>query len=137
MEVNGLNQSKKVEELQTDCKYWISTFNFFEEEIIFIKKLLDSFAFEPNTPNLFERLQDFKKRLAAVNIEWKSSKESILQHENNLVGMLKCKDKTCDLTFYNAHNILKKQVLENFDNFKILKSEIFNYAGGILKNNKP
>jgi hypothetical protein len=51
--------------------------------------------------------------------------------------MLKCKDETCDLTFYNAHIILKKQVLENFDNFKTLKSEIFNYAEGILKNNKP
>ncbi len=137
MELNNLNQSKKVEELYYDCKYWISTFNFFEEEIIFIKKLLASYVFEPNTPNLFERLQDFKKRIASVNIEWKSSKESILQHENNLGGMLECKDETCDLTFYNAHNILKKQVLENFDSFKILKSEIFNYAGGILKNNKP
>lgn len=51
--------------------------------------------------------------------------------------MLECTDEPCDLNFYNQHNAIKKQVLHSFDTFKILKSEIFNYAGGILKNRKP
>lgn len=136
MDIDRLHQNTKVDALYEDCKYWISTFNFFEEEILFIKKLFESYAFEPNTPNLFERLQDFKKRLGDINVAWGNIKNNILQHENTLGGMLECKDEMCDLTFYHAHNEIKKQVFHSFENFKVLKAEIFNYAGGILKNKK-
>ncbi|WP_047418390.1 hypothetical protein [Cellulophaga sp. Hel_I_12] len=137
METNPLSQHQKVAELHEDCTYWVSTFNFLEEELIFMKKLLESYVFEPNTPNLFERLQDYKSQLASANVAWASLKLAVKKHENELGGMLECKDNTCDLTFYEQHKLLKKQVLHSFETFKLLKSEIFNYAGGILKNRKP
>lgn len=137
MKTNLLNQSQKVDELNDDCNHWISTFKFIDEEQIFIKKLLESYVFEPNTPNLFERLQDYKTRLAAEKSTWETIKKDVLVHESTLGGMLECKDENCDIAFYNTHNELKKQVLHSFETFKILKSEIFNYAGGILKNRKP
>lgn len=139
MKTAGIHQtqSQKVAELNEDCNYWLSTFNFLEEELLFIHKLLDSYIFEPNTPNLFERLQEYKTQLATANKEWAMLRAEVKKHENNLGGMLECTDDTCDLNFYRQHNDLKKQVLHSFDTFKLLKSQIFKYAGGILKNRKP
>tara|TARA_R110002012_G_scaffold263456_1_gene446256 strand:- start:92718 stop:93131 length:414 start_codon:yes stop_codon:yes gene_type:complete len=137
METNPLSQHQKVAELHEDCSYWMSSFNFFEEELIFMKKLLDSYVFEPNSPNLFERLQEYKAHLASANVAWAALKQAVKKHENNLGGMLECQEDSCDLTFYEQHKVLKKQVLHSFETFKVLKSQIFNYAGGILKNRKP
>ena len=130
-------QAKKVEELHWDARHWKSTLLFMQDEIAFIDRLLNSYVFEPNTPNLFERLQDYLQRLKTTK---KRKAEVILQistHENDLGGMLECKDERCDLGFYNKHNALKAEVVSCMEDFQNLKAEIFNYAGGILKKRKP
>tara|TARA_R110002051_G_scaffold212635_4_gene277738 strand:+ start:2067 stop:2480 length:414 start_codon:yes stop_codon:yes gene_type:complete len=137
MDTNKINQNNKVDVLYADCKYWISAFKFTQDEIAFITKLLDSYVFEPNTPNLFERLQDYLKRLEQIKIENTRVKKRVIDHENKLGGMLECVDDACDLTFYNKHNLIKAEVTNCNEVFKVLKADIFNYAGGILKSKKP
>lgn len=137
METKFFNEMQKVADLNNDCKHWISTFKFMDEEQIFIRKLLESYVFEPNTPNLFERLQDYKMRLIEEKKLMQTIENKVLAHENILGGMLECNQEQGDVAFYNTHNALKMEVLHSFEAFKILKSEIFNYAGGILKNRKP
>jgi len=107
-----------------------------QDELTFIDHLLNSYVFEPNTPNLFERLQGYKVRLKKAKAKRQEVSKMIVQHEKNLGGMLECTDSTCDKTYYQKHEINKAEVVDCMENFQILKSEIFNYAGGILKKRK-
>ena len=130
-------QEKKVEELHWEIQRWKSHFQFMDDELIFIARLLDSYIFEPNTPNLFERLQNYKMRIKKVEKIKKKVRDYISQHENTLGGMLECTDSACDLGYYRKHDKLQAKVDRCFADFQELKSEIFNYAGGVLKRRKP
>ena len=138
MEENiSTEQEKKVEELHWEIQQWKSQFQFVEDEILFIERLLNSYVFQPNTPNLFERLQDYKARLKRSKPSREEIRKRISAHESNLGGMLECVDTACDLTYYRKHDSLQNDVDKCFGDFQNLKSEIFNYAGGILKKRKP
>lgn len=130
-------QSKKVEELHYELQGWKSNLHFIDDEIIFIDRLLNSYVFQPNTPNLFERLQDFQHRLKKTKDTKTKLKTRIAKNENNLGGMVECTDESCDLEYYQKHDKLKAEVVDSISKFRELKSEIFNYAGGILKKRKP
>lgn len=133
----GTEQEKKVEELHWEIQQWKSQLQFMDDEILFIDRLLNSYAFQPNTPNLFERLQDFKLRLEDAKKCSIDLKKPISKHENTLGGMLECTDSICDLDYYRKHKTLQIKVDESLSDFQQLKSEIFNYAGGILKKRRP
>lgn len=131
------SQSKKIDQLHLDTKHWMSGIDFTQDEMLFIERLLHSYVFEPNTHNLFERLQNFEDRLKKTMVKKKSLQVLIRKHECNLGGMLECSDSECDLTYYRKHDQLKAEVVAFQEEFRLLKSEIFNYAGGILKKRKP
>lgn len=133
----SIGQEKKVEELHWDIQQWKSHFQFMENELTFIARLLASYAFQPNTPKLFERLQDYKSRIKKIKTTKKEVRNHISKHENTLGGILECTDSACDLNYYRKHKTLKAKVIACFEDFQNLKSEILNYAGGILKKRKP
>jgi hypothetical protein len=130
-------QSVKVEELYRDTKRWKSSFQFTANEMLFLERLLNSYVFEPNTPNLFERLLDYQERLKRTMLKKTEVTDRIRKHENKLGGMLECTDSSCDLEYYRKHEQLKAEVVSFCEDFRQLKTEIFNYAGGILKKRKP
>jgi len=130
------NQSKKVEELHFELQGWKSNLSFIEDEITFIGHLLNSYVFQPNTQNLFERLQDYLRRLKKTETRKKQLQKSIIEHENKLGGMMECTDEYCDLQYYRKHEAIKAEIVDFISNFRTLKSEIFNYAGGIMKKSK-
>ncbi len=130
-------QGKKVEELHWEIQQWKSQFQFMEDELLFVVRLLDSYVFEPTTPNLFERLQEYHIHIKSVQKIIKTVRDTISQHENTLGGMLECTDSSCDLNYYRKHAALKTIVGECFKDFQKLKSEILNYAGSVLKRRKP
>ena len=130
-------QSKKVEELHFELQGWKSNLHFIKDELIFIDHLLNSYVFQPNTPNLFERLQDYQYRLKKTKNDKKQLQKAIIPHENKLGGMMECADEYCDSQYYKNHDLLKANVVDFISNFRALKSEIFNYTGEILKKRKP
>jgi len=130
-------QARKIEELHYDSQHWKSLLLLMQDELVFIEHLLNSYVFEPRTPNLFERLQGYLYRLGKAKTNKKEVRESIAFHEKNLQGMMQCTDDTCDLTYYQKHKKLEAEVVDCMEDFKGLKTEIFNYAGGILKQRKP
>lgn len=130
-------QSRKVDLLHDELRQWQSNLHFLKDEMVFIDGLLNSYIFQPNTPNLFERIQNYLSRLQRVKRQHADLTERLGNHENNLGGMLECTDTTCDLPYYQHHNSLKIEATNHLEAFQKLKSEIFNYAGGILKKNKP
>jgi len=132
-----IEQAKKIEELIRNTRHWKSKLRFVQDEILFIDRLLNSYVFEPNTPNLFERLQDYQRRLKTAKNRKAKVIQQISRHKNKLGGMLECKDEACDLGFYPKHDVLKAEVVGCVEDFQNLKAEIFNYAGAILKKRKP
>lgn len=129
-------QTRKMEELHGDTQRLKSSLQFMTDELLFLDRLLNSDVFEPNTPNLFERLQDYKARLVKAKRLKTEVHKLITIHENGLNGILECKDATGDLTYYREHEKVKSSVVSCNADFQNLKTEIFNYAGGILKKRK-
>ncbi len=130
-------QAKKTETFYYDCQNWRSKLWFMEDEIIFIDRLLTSYVFEPDTPDLFERLQDYLERLKRSKRKKSEVLERIVTHEKNLGGMFECKDESCDLGFERKHKTIEAEIVDCIEDFQNLKNEIFNYAGSILKKRKP
>jgi hypothetical protein len=131
-----IEQSKKLDQLHLELKQWQSKLSFIQDEMIFIDRLLNSYVFQPNTPNLFERIQDYLYRLRKAKQKRAKLATRIGQHENDLGGMLECTEDKGDLTYYQKHDTLKAEIISYMQTFQELKSEIFNYAGGILKKRK-
>ncbi|ALM07781.1 hypothetical protein SB49_08225 [Sediminicola sp. YIK13] len=130
-------QEKKVELLYAESQNWKSSLYLVIDEVTFIDNLLNSYVFEPNTPNLFERLQKYQAQIKKNKERKNIVLDSIDKHQKDLGGMLECTDYACDLGYYQKHEAIKAEVVGFLENFQLLKSEIFNYAGGILKKRKP
>ncbi len=130
-------QEKKVELLYAESHNWKSSLYLVSDEVTFIDNLLNSYVFEPNTPNLFERLQKYHAQIKKNKERKDIVLDSIDKHQKDLGGMLECTDYACDLGYYQKHEAIKAEVVGFLENFQLLKSEIFNYAGGILKKRKP
>lgn len=128
---------KNPESIHWELQQWKSSLQFMQEEITFIKRLLDSYIFVPNTPNLFERLEDYKERLQQVSRRKQEVRHKISRHENTLGGMMEYSQRSWIPDFYRDHERLQVEVDQCYDRFRKLKAEIFMYAGGILKHRKP
>ena len=132
-EIKGL---VKAEAQYRVCQEWLSTVLFALDELSFIDKLLHSYVFEPTTPNLFERLQDYLARLEDAKAQLKELDLLIHDHEKELGGLLEYTQTPDDLAFDQDHEQLWLKTKEVLGKFGMLKSEIFNYAGGILRKRK-
>ncbi len=130
-------KSKKVSQLHYDTRNWLSKLRFMQDEIVFIDRLLHSYVFEPNTRALFERIHDYRQRITKLKCGNVMVIRTTIDHENQLGGMLECSDATGDAFLLRKHEALKAEVVDCLATFQDLKSEIFNYAGGILKKRKP
>jgi len=135
-EVNAKCTSINVEELHEESRQWKSEILFLKEELIFIKQLVNSYTFEPNTPNLFERLQEYKREINHLSNHVNTLEGAISDHENEMGGMLECTLDVCDALYYRQHVELQDKMQQNRKNYRTMKIKIFNYAGGILKQHK-
>ncbi|WP_339651906.1 hypothetical protein [uncultured Maribacter sp.] len=135
MEKEQISTSQKnncVEELHWKTQQWKSHFQIMDDELILAERLLDSQIFRPKTRNLFERIQEYKKRIKKIKDTKKGLLIDISIHENNLGGMLEYTDNEFELSFYRNHDKLQNEVDSCFKTFQKLKLEIFNYTGGFL-----
>lgn len=136
MKTTAIINKTEAKEIHFEMLEWKSGLQFIAEEIQFINQLLNSYIFEPNTPNLFERLQEFKLQMAKIEEEIQEITSSISKHENELGGMMECDTLSCDVFYTEKHSSLKKAIEKFYKKYGVLKGEVFNYAGGILKKNK-
>lgn len=126
----------QVKEMYQKSQKWISTLLFTKDELSFIEKFLTSYVFEPNTPNLFERLQDYLTSLQKTKLQLAELDESIHEHERELAGILLSGSMPKHLGITQKHREMASRLDEIQGKFRMLKSEIFNYAGGILKRRR-
>lgn len=130
-------QSAKMEEMYRESQLWKSHLHLIQDELTFIEHLLNSYVFEPNTPNLFERLQNYQTRIKKSKDNRKVVCGMIASHEKNIGGIIECTDNVCDNFYHQKHDKLKAETVSFMEDFRNLKSEIFEYAGSILKKRKP
>jgi hypothetical protein len=126
-------EQRKVEKLHWEIQQWKLQLQFIDNENLFISRLLDSNIFKPNILNLFERLQDYKHRLKKLSDAEEKLRHEISKHESNLGSILERTDNVSSLDYYINHDKLQSKVATYIEDFQKLKSEIFNYVGGLLK----
>ncbi|RAJ09119.1 hypothetical protein [Arenibacter echinorum] len=131
------DNGRKIALLHWKIQQWKLRFQLMDEEIVFIKRLLDSNAFKPNIPNLFERLQDYKTRLLDIEKRNAAVRTQVSLHENNLGNELDMADSSISAEDIRKNDSLQLEVDECQGDYQNLKSEIFNYTGSILLMNKP
>ena len=115
---------------------WKSSLEFIKGEIQFIQQLLNSYVFEPNTPNLFERLEEYKEQLSKIVVEADQLMKSIRKHESELGGILECDTIAEDHSYYQEHELMNVTFEKFYKNFRKLKADVFAYAANILKRRK-
>ncbi|SFR66146.1 hypothetical protein [Maribacter stanieri] len=125
-------QNEKLKELHWKIQQWKTQFQVIDDEILFLERLLNSSAFKSNTPNLFERLEDYKTKIEELKYNLKTIRNSISVHENSLGKILDVSENKNNQQYYQVHNQLNTDISNCYKNFQTLKSEIFNYTGTIL-----
>lgn len=126
------SQEEILREFHHDTLRWKSVIGYKEDEIIFINRLLNSKAFSKNTPNHFEKLQQFKHEIKTKTREAKNFKKEISEYEAKLKGILECQDTSCDTYYWENHKDLKERFEEFDSDFNANKIKVFNYTGSML-----
>lgn len=127
----------KIEDLHFEMQGWKSHLQFVDDEMYFIEKLLNSYVFEPWTPNLFERMEQCKQGFLESKKEKDRLKKQIFRHGSHLGGFFECASEACDVSYYEKHHKLQNRVLQYLEDYLELKTKIYNYAGSVLKRRKP
>ena len=137
-----LDSAKKEFSKKTKEKYlseiskWENSLMMVSEEIKFLGKLLSTGIFEPNIPNLYERLQQYSKKLQDLKNEEIVLEKEIEKHKTDFDRELKENGEQKGSLIKRTHIQLKKNINEFLKNNSGLKLEIFNFTGNILKKNK-
>ena len=127
---------QELRDIHFETLEWKSSIQFIQGEKLFMNQLLQSYVFEPTTPNLFERIQEFKLEIQDIEKEVEKLQEEIRKHESALGGMLECDTISCYNYYTEDHRRMTALFSDFYKKFQTLKYEVFNYAGGILKTKK-
>ncbi|NER09099.1 hypothetical protein SAMN06265375_1011417 [Muriicola jejuensis] len=133
MKKEVVNSTMNLDTLHRESRNWISQLEFSQDEINFFIKLLNSYVFEPDTPALFEDLQSHQKNLSKAEKKCKALKKQVLEHENQLSGLLDLHNHTLDAAYKDKHMYLKEDMEQCTAEFLNLKKEMFRYGQTILK----
>jgi hypothetical protein len=106
------------------------------EEIKFLGKLLGTEIFEPNIPNLYERLQQYSKKLQDLKNEEILLEKEIEKHKTDFAKEMEENEEHKDSLIKRTHIQLKKNINAFLKNNSGLKLEIFNFTGNILKKSR-
>ena len=128
-------KQKVIEGWYREAHKWVSEIHFAQDEMIFVKKLLNSDVFKPKMPNLFERIQEYLSLVESFERELEAFELDLLRHENEIGTFLEVIAPN-GAKLESRHLEMEGRLNGIIDRFKMLKSEIFQYAGGILRQKK-
>ena len=120
----AFNHKKSLNELLFYTSLWQSELEFIKIELSFIKKLIKTYPFKSEIPNLFEHLQLFI--LDIDNFE--ENRNSILVNIHIQKNNLKKDLKYSDFDYDN----LAEEIFNYKENYKNLKIKIYQYINGLI-----
>ena len=124
---------KNVDDLMVDTTQWDTALREYTAEITFYKTLLTSDVFEDKMPNLYERLQEYYTQITELKNEKIELQEAILNHKNDLNGMMECEDISCESFYHSQHQILMSRIEKHLSKFRDLKLKIIEFTTPLLK----
>ncbi len=127
----------KIRNVHLEIQRYKSNLQFIKDELIFMGKMLNSYIFEPNTPNLFERLQEYKTHLKTCTDKKEAILKHLSHHQKNIGELLEHTNIPINPVDFENHERLKESIQNFMNDYQKLKIEFFNYTGGILKKHKP
>jgi hypothetical protein len=127
---------KSREKYLSEISKWEYSLMIVSEEIKFLGKLLSSEIFEPNIPNLYERLQQYSIKLEALKNEEILIEKEIEKHRTHFAKELEKNEEKNAALIKKTHIQLRKNINAFFKKNSGLKLEIFNFTGNILKKRK-
>jgi len=136
-----LDSAKKEFSEKTREKYfsaiskWENSLMIVSEEIKFLGKLLSTGVFEPNIPNLYERLQQYSKKLQDLNDEKTILEKEIKAHITYFSKQLG-ENAVQDAVIKKTQLQLRKNINAFSKKHSELKLEIFNFTGNILRKSR-
>jgi len=129
--------SKKTrEKYLSEISKWENSLMIVSEEIKFLGKLLSTGIFEPNIPNLYERLQQYSNKLQDLKNEEILLEKEIEKHKTGFAKELEENEEQKDSVIKRTHIQLRKNINAFLKNNSGLKLEIFNFTGNILKKSR-
>ena len=135
-----LDSAKKGISKKTWGKYlseiskWENSLMIVSEEIKFLGKPLNTGIFEPNIPNLYERLQQYSKKLQDLKNEEILLGKEIEKHKIDFAKELE--KEQMDSSIKRTQLQLRKDIKAFLKINSGLKLEIFNFTGNILKKSR-
>ncbi len=124
---------KPREKYLSEISKWENSLMIVSEEIKFLSKLLSTEIFEPNIPNLYERLQLYSIKLQDLKNEEILLEKEIEKHRTDFAKELEKNEEQKDTLIQRTHIQLRKNINTFFKKNSGLKLEIFNFTGNILK----
>jgi len=120
----------------SEISKWENSLMIVSEEIKFLGKLLSTGIFEPNIPNLYERLQQYSKKLQDLKNEEIFLEKEIEKHKTDFAKEFEENEEQKDSLIKRTHIQLKKNINAFLKKYSELKLEIFNFTGNILKKSR-
>ncbi len=125
-------RDKSIEELRYNLTFYKSHLTLLAKELEFYKHLLDSNSFSPKTPNLFEKVTDFKNQID-VNLKTTSKLSSEIERQyNDVQQKIECDELSCDDYFVTKNNEIELDVVNFLTQTAQLKSELMEYLKGLI-----
>lgn len=136
METTTKTTNRNISKIHQDILSWKSNLEFMKSEIGFIHQLLNSYIFEPDTPDLFKKIQGYKEEFQEIEKTIVSLESKLKDHENKLSGTLECDTVLCDNYYSQQHSDIETFFCNFQENYKDNKASVFAYASEMLKKRK-
>jgi hypothetical protein len=129
-EVPGLQQ------IYIATRHWLNDMLFFDDEVRFLKLLLDKyFIFSLNDDNV-NRIQLINEHLKRVNIYKQIIRDEMTTHQANLDRTITTNTENRETFLNMEHERLEDEIKDLGRRFKEVKSEIFSITELLLRNDK-
>ncbi|WP_378187641.1 hypothetical protein ACE939_04725 [Aquimarina sp. W85] len=133
MEKETQLENKEVKSFHVDLINWKTNLQRLDNELYFLKKLLNSNAFASNIPNVYEILTNFKIQLKDIEKSALVLYEELQVHENQLGGLLECDTIYCDHFYVKRHKEVQYMYKKFCDIFAQEKNDMYLKLATILR----
>lgn len=129
--INSANE-KNIDQLLNEIREWDKKLQISSQAFAFLHELITADIFQRDLPNLYENLFTYSSTMLALKNEKISLHQEIVNHKNDLNGMLECEDISCETFYYSQHENLHKKLLRFLSDFHEFQAELFKFCSNKL-----
>jgi len=128
----SFNREKSIDEMQYGFLDYKKRLQDLEEELTFLKGIIDAAIFKPKVMNLFESLALFKKDINLLDKTRLLLLNKVNSQLNQINQKFECQDLACDNYFIKAHDDLEREIYEFLLKITDFKSRLFRYVQSVI-----